>query len=268
MKIKTLAGMMMPMFLLAACNNSPAPSEAEKPASSESKPAAAAPQNNDGKTYTVASLTAYPPFVNRNQKGQLEGLDMDLLQEIAKKEGFNVQFVPYAMGGLFEALNTGNVDIVASGINITPEREQQFTFTKPYMEGNWGVTADKTKSQFNSLADLKDKKVAAQKASSSETKLKESGITDQIVPIETVYLGLNGIARGDVDAVYDVDVVLNTYTKSQPNYYTIPDPKAGKITMGWVLKKGNNELKAKLDKGIDDLKANGTYQKIVSKWVN
>lgn len=84
---------------------------------------------------------------------------------------------------------------------------------------------------------MKDKKVAAQKASSSETKLKESGITDQIVPIETVYLGLNGIARGDVDAVYDVDVVLNTYTKSQPNYYTIPDPKAGKITMGWVLKK-------------------------------
>ncbi|MDK4681132.1 ABC transporter substrate-binding protein [Kingella negevensis] len=270
MKLKSLSTLMLPMMLLAACNDAPAPAktDAAQPAqSSEAKADASAPQaSNGGKTYVVVSQPAYPPFASRNEKGELVGLDIDLLQEIAKKEGFNLTFVPHTMEGLLETVNTGAADIVATGVNITPEREQTYTFSKPYLEANWIVVADKNKTKFASFADLKDKKIAAQKASLSETQLKSTGITSQIVSVETVYLGLNGIARGENEAVYDVDAVLNTYLKADAPYYSVVDEKSGKVPFGWVLKKGNTELKEKLDKGIDDLKADGTYQKILDKW--
>ena len=72
---------------------------------------------------------------------------------------------------------------------------------------------------------------------------------------------------GTAEGVYDVDSVLNTYfLQSGSEYYTLVDEKSGKVAFSWVMKKGNTELKAKLDKGLEDIKADGTYDKIIQKW--
>ena len=60
--------------------------------------------------------------------------------------------------------------------------------------------------------------------------------------------------------------VLQYYVKPDSTFYMLVDEKSGKIPFAWVLKKGNTELKAQLDKGIDSLKADGTYQQIMDKW--
>lgn len=257
-----------PMMCLVACDGS-APQQTETKAP-ENKPAAVQASqaaNNSGKpNYIVVSQYSYPPFAGRDTKGNLEGMDMDLLNAIAEKQGFTLTFLPHNMTGLLETVNTGHADIVATGVNITPERLEKYEFSKPYLEGNWVALLDKSKLEVKSWGDLKDKAIAVQESSLSQTQLEQTKMTSKPVLVKTVYVGVTEIEKGNAVAVYDVDSVLNTYFKDNPNYYTVVDEKSGKIPFGFVMKKGNMELKAKLDAGIDAIQADGTYQKILDKW--
>lgn len=259
----------MAICFLAACsggnststnNNTAATPAASEPSTTQ------APQAATGKSYIVVSQPSYPPFATRDANGSIIGLDVDLLNEIAKREGFSIKFVPHNMEGLLENVNKGTADIVATGVNITPERAELYTFSEPYLEGSWVALANKNKTQFNNWSDLKEKNIAVQGASLSETQLNNTKISSKIIPVKTVYLGVSAIEKGTADAVYDVDSVLNTYLTPNSPYYTVVDSASGKIPFGFVLKKGNTELKAKIDKGLQAIKADGTYQKILDKW--
>ena len=258
-----------PIFLLAACSESASQSSAseESAAANSTVVASETTTSPSGEHYVVISQMSYPPFATKSEKGEMAGLDMDLLNAIAKKQGFTLEFKPHGMTGLLQNLDTGEADIIATGVNISPEREQLYTFSKPYMEASWVVLLDKNKSKETTFEALKDKPIAVQQDSLSQKQLAGTGITNNIVPEETVYFGIKAIAADRAVGVYDVDSVLNTYL-AQPNstFYTVVDEKSGKIPFGWVMKKGNLALKEKLDKGLDDLKADGTYDQIVKKW--
>lgn len=269
----------MAVWFLAACsgesavsNTAPAAaptaseSAATEPSTSSSDAAANTAATATGKNYVVVSQPSYPPFATRGSAGEIVGLDVDLLNEIAKREGFSLSFVPHNMEGLLESLNDGSADIVATGVNITPERAEQYTFSEPYLEGAWVALVNKNKNQFNNWSDLKEKNIAVQGSSLSETQLNNTRITSKVMPMKTVYLGVSAVESGSADAVYDVDSVLNTYIKPTSSYYTVVDTASGKIPFGFVMKKGNTELKTKIDKGLQAIKADGTYQKILDKW--
>lgn len=249
---------------LAACDSNTPTSTAPK--ASEPAPIAASTPASDKPNYVVVSQYSYPPFATRAADGSLIGMDMDLLNAIAEKQGFTLTFLPHNMSGLLENVDEGRADIVATGVNITPERLEKYEFSKPYLEGNWVALLNREKHKVALWDELKNKSIAVQESSLSETQLKSTQITNQPFLVKTVYLGLNAVNKGDAVAVYDVDSVLNTYFKDNPNYYTVVDEKSGKIPFGFVMKKGNTELKAKLDKGIDEIQADGTYQKILDKW--
>ncbi len=265
---------------LSACSNNTDPVKAETatPATAATSTTATAPTasytfgvippvDKAKASYVVVSQPSYPPFASRDHTGNAVGLDIDILSAIAEKENIHFDFIAHNMEGLLETLNKGDADIVATGVNITPERQQIYDFSKPYMEGNWAVMLDGAKGEkVTDIAQLKEKAIAVQESSLSQKQLTESGITSNIVPVKTVFLGLTSIAQNKVIGVYDVDSVLNTYIKSDNKLYTVIDKNSGTIPFGFVLKKGNTQLKAILDKGIDTIKADGTYDKIYQKW--
>lgn len=279
-KFKLSSIFMFLAFSLSACS--------EQPQTTATQPTTEAPktsQNNDANTsstqtfgtipsketakasYIVVSQPSYPPFASRNEAGNTIGLDIDMLTAIAAKENIHLEFLAHDMEGLLETLNTGKADIVATGVNITEERQKVYDFSKPYMEANWVVLIDGAKDKtITNFSQLQDKPIAVQQASLSETYLQKSNITKNPVLVKTIFLGLSSMAKGEAIGVYDVDSVLNTYIKPDNHFYTVVDSNAGKIPFGFVLKKGNTELKAILDKGIDDIKADGTYDKILQKW--
>lgn len=258
----------LPLICLTACDSGSSSNAApEKAAPPTPTPVvAASTPASDKPNYVVVSQYSYPPFATRDANGGLVGMDMDLLNAIAEKQGFTLTFLPHNMSGLLDNVNEGRADIVATGVNITPERLEKYEFSKPYLEGNWVALLNADKVQVKSWADLKNKPIAVQQSSLSETQLKATEITNQPVLVKTVYLGLTAVNKDEAAAVYDVDSVLDTYLKDNPAYYTVVDEKSGKIPFGFVMKKGNTELKAKLDKGIDEIRADGTYQKIIDKW--
>ena len=95
-------------------------------------------------TLRVGSLTVYAPFEYVNsQNGEYEGFDMDLIREIGRRKGFDVQIISMTLDGLVPALVSGNIDAAVSALTITPERAEKVDFTKPYL--NAGLTVMTTK---------------------------------------------------------------------------------------------------------------------------
>ena len=90
-------------------------------------------------TLRVGSLTVYAPFEYVNsQNGEYVGFDMDLIREIGRRKGFDVQIISMTLDGLVPALVSGNIDAAVSALTITPERAEKVDFTKPYL--NAGLT--------------------------------------------------------------------------------------------------------------------------------
>lgn len=261
---------LLPLLFLAACDGgasesgSPAASVAEQQASAVS--AVAGDIDAEKPNFVVISQPSYPPFAMRSERGEMVGVDIDLLNEIAKKEGFTLTILPHNMSGLLESLDTGAADIVAAGIKISPERAEKYDFSKPYLEGSWVALLDGSKPRFSSFADLHGKTMAVQQENAAEKQLKSVDPTIKVLPVKTVYLGVGAVAKGEAVGVYDVDSVLHTYAASGSNYYMLTDEKSGKVSFGFAVAKGNTALKNKLDNGLNSIRADGTYQKVMEKW--
>lgn len=108
-------------------------------------------------TYTVGSGGTYRPFEFENSQKQLEGFDIDIIKAIAKAEGFDVKLVNTPWEGIFATLNTGDRDIIISGITITDKRKQMVDFSAPYFPAEQSIVVAQD-SQVDSLAALKTRR--------------------------------------------------------------------------------------------------------------
>ena len=103
-------------LVLAACGKTEPPAPAPAPVASAPAPAPA-------KVYTVGTDAAYAPFESQNEKGEIVGFDVEVVQAIAKKAGFEVKFVNTPWEGIFNALAQGDRDLLVSAVTITDERK-------------------------------------------------------------------------------------------------------------------------------------------------
>ena len=100
----------------------------------------AAAQDLGGRELVVGSDTTYPPFEMVNEQGEIVGFDVDVVNAICERINCVARFQTTAWDGIFPALAQGEFDMVASGVSITPERDQIVDFTEPYLVVNQAIT--------------------------------------------------------------------------------------------------------------------------------
>src|SRR6516225_535621 len=88
--------------------------------------------NAQNRELTVASSATYAPFAFENKDKQIVGFDIDIINAIAKQQGFKIKLVNTPWSGIFAALNNGDVDLVISGVTINDKRKQSYDFSPPY----------------------------------------------------------------------------------------------------------------------------------------
>lgn len=221
-------------------------------------------------TIRVGSLTVYPPFEYLDSKtGQYEGFDMDLIREVGRRENLQIEIVSMTLDGLVPALMSGNIDAAVSALTITPERSAKVNFTKPYL--NAGLTVMTTKENapaIKSLKDLEGKTLCAEIGSSGALVMKRIPGTkiQTFNSAADAFLGLN---KGDCYAMLN-DGPVNRYFLKQPASknmrLTALDFVVSDDFYGMAVAKDNDKLLAKLDKALDEIKADGTFDKIYEKW--
>jgi polar amino acid transport system substrate-binding protein len=254
-----LAGIAAASVVLAACGKKEAP-PAPAPV--------AAPAPPPAKVYVVGTDAAYAPFELQNEKAEVVGFTVDVVNAVAAKAGIQVKFVNTPWEGIFNALQQGDRDLIASSVTITDERKQTMDFTDPYFDAVQ-LIAVKEGSKVTKLADLKKLKVGVQTGTTGdEVVSKELGKTNPNVKrFESTPLALKELESGGVDAVVADNGVIIHYVANNPGgkFKTVADKSFAPEQYGFAVKKGNAELLAKLNQGLAAIKADGSYDQIYAK---
>lgn len=273
-KLAVFCVLALSLVIMIGCGGQKA-TEEQKSTGQESQPANSAPANNEAnsapaevKTYKVGTDASYAPFESVKPSGEIVGFDIDVLNAIAKAEGFKVDYVNTAWSGIFASVKEKN-DILISAITITPDRVKEMDFSEPYFESTNYIAVPEG-SAINSIDDLKGKKVSVQQGTTGDEALKKflgkdyAGIK-RFPNNPSAFLELR---NNKVDAaVADSGVVL-IYVKENPEakLKIIKDAKFDKEVYGMAIRKGNTELKSKIDDGLKKIKASGEYDQIFEKY--
>jgi polar amino acid transport system substrate-binding protein len=260
------AGLLGLGVLLAACGKKEAAAPAAAPASA---PVAEAPAPAPAKVYVAGTDAAYAPFESQNEKGEIVGFDIEVLSAIAKKAGIEIKFVNTPWEGIFNTLAQGDRDVLVSAITITDERKQTMDFAGPYFDA-YQLIAVKATSKVTKFDDLKKLKVGVQTGTTGDevvTKLQGKN-SPNVKRFESTPLALKELEASGVDAVVaDNGVVVNYVANNAGSKFkTVADPSFTPEQYGFAVKKGNTELVEKLNKGLAEIKADGSYDAIYTKY--
>ena len=221
------------------------------------------------KVYAVGTDAAYAPFESQNEKGEIVGFDIEVVQAIAKQAGFEVKFVNTPWEGIFNALGQGDRDLLASSVTITAERRQTMDFSDPYFDAAQ-LIAVKGDSKVAKFADLLKLKVGVQTGTTGDeavTRLLGKNSTG-IRRFESTPLALKELDSGGVDAVVADNGVVIHFVANNPGskFKTVADRDFVPEQYGIALKKGNAELRGLVNKGLAAIKADGSYDRIYTKY--
>jgi glutamine transport system substrate-binding protein len=213
----------------------------------------------------VGTDAAYAPMESMDDKGNIVGIDIDIVKAIAEAAGFEVEFRNVGWDPLFPAVSNGDVDFAVSSITITEDRQASHDFSDPYFTANQLILTPED-SSVESFADLKDKRVAVQMGTTGHEVVKGLlGITSsKILAAESMPLAISEMMNGNADAAVGDNAVIIEYKNNNPKVKvkTIEDASFEKEYYGLMVKKGNTEIVDLLNEGIQIIKDNGKLKEI------
>lgn len=221
-----------------------------------------------GGTLIVGFDQDFPPMGFVGDNGEYTGFDLDLAKEVASRLGLEYKAQPVAWDSKDMELESGNIDCIWNGFTITG-REDDYTWTTPYM-ANKQVFVVTNDSDIKSQADLAGKVVEVQADSSAEAALKENqdlaNTFGQLLTTPDYNTAFMDLEQGAVDAVA-MDVIVAGYQIKQRNAdFKILDDSLSEEEYGVGFKKGNTELRDKVQGALEEMAADGTLAKISDEW--
>ena len=217
---------------------------------------------------TIAMTGQYPPFNFVNDKNEVVGFDASIGKEIAKRIGVEGKIVTTAWDGIIAGLLANKYDTIVGSMTITPEREKAVDFVGPYYHAGRGVFVAEG-SEAKTLEDLKGKTIGVTLGETHEKWARAQGGWD----IRT-YKGLPELMlelkAGRVDAIVVDNIPVKVAVKESGEKITqldTPNIEGGAVAIGIAIRKDNPELKAAMQKALDEMMADGTYEKIAMEWV-
>ena len=244
-----------------AADTEAAESQAEETTAEEAK-------TTDGGTLIVGFDQDFPPMGFVGDDGEYTGFDLELAQEVAKRLGLEYKAQPIAWDSKDMELESGNIDCIWNGFTMTG-REDDDTWTEPYM-ANQQVFVVANDSDINSQADLAGKIVEVQADSSAEAALKEApeltATFKELLTTADYNTAFMDLEQGAVDAIA-MDVIVAGYQIQQRNAdFKILDDSLSEEEYGVGFKKGNTELRDKVQSTLEEMAEDGTLQEVSEKW--
>ncbi|WFR61264.1 amino acid ABC transporter substrate-binding protein/permease [Paenibacillus amylolyticus] len=229
----------------------------------------AAAASDSGKTYIIGTDVTFAPFEYEDENGDFVGIDMDLLDAIAKDQNFKYQIKALGFNAAVQALEANQVDGVIAGMSITDERKAKFDFSDTYFESGVVMGVSANNDTIKSYEDLRGQKVAVKTGtegySFAESIASEYGFT--IVPFDESYQMYEDVKTGNSVACFE-DYPVLAYGVNQNNGLKIVTDKEEGAPYGFAVSKGKNqELLEMFNAGLTNIKANGEYKRITETYL-
>ena len=221
------------------------------------------------KPLVVASDPTFPPNEMLNKDKEIVGFSIDYIKAVGKEAGFDVQVKNIAWDGIFAALASNQVDVIAASVSITDKRKKAMLFTDPYYELHQAVVLPLGK-EIKDLEELAGKRVGGQIGTTAMVQtIPASKIKMIVKTYDEVGLAFEDLAKGNLDAVMCDDPVAKYYANTKDEYrdkfhigLVTGDPES----YGFALRKNDKELAQKLNAGIKAVQEKGIEKQILEKW--
>jgi len=218
---------------------------------------------------TIAVDDSYPPMEFRNEDNELVGFDIDFAKALAAEMGIEVEFIPTAWEGIFSGLNSDKYDVIISSVSITPDRLDGFEFSKPYLSNGQVIVVAPGDESVQTPADLEGKNVGVQLGTTADIAVeKQLEMTPfEITKYDDITQTFADMKTGRLDAIVVDYAVAIDYVSKNSEDYVITTAQLTNEPIGVCIKKGNTELKDKVDAALVVLQGNGTMLKISEEWL-
>jgi cystine transport system substrate-binding protein len=213
----------------------------------------------------IGTEGTYPPFTYHDTAGKLVGFDVEIGEAIAQRLGVKSEFLEGKWDGLIAGLDAHRYDTVINQVGITEARKQKYDFSEPYIASKAVLIIRDEDDSIKSFADLKGKR-AAQSLTSNFGKLAEQAGAE-LVGTDGFDQSIQLVLTGRADATINDSLSFLDFKKHKPDAKVkIVAEEANADHSGVILRKGEPELQAAINKALADIKADGTYKKIADTY--
>ncbi len=210
-------------------------------------------------TIRMGTEGAYPPYNFVNDKGEVDGFERELGDELCARAKLTCTWVTNDWDSIIPNLVSGNYDTIMAGMSITPERDEVIDFTQNYTQPDpSGYMA------LNTDVDIKGGVIAAQSNTIQAAFVAASGAT--LVEFATADETIAAVRNGEADAVLADSSYLRPIADENADLVMLDKTELIGGGVGMGLRESDNELKTKFNAAIQSMKDDGTLNKLIEKW--
>ncbi len=279
LSLMTAAALVLSLAACGSTASSAASSEAASSetassdaASSEAASSEAASETETAELSTVepgklimSTNAAFPPYEMTTDSGEFEGIDIETAQAIADKLGLELQIDDMDFDAALLAVQQGKSDMVMAGVTVTDERQNVMDFTDSYATGIQSIIV-KEDSDIASVDDLAGKKIGTQRGTTGYLYCSDDFGDENVVAYDDGLTAVQMLNNGQVDCVVIDNAPAKEFIAANPGLKLL-DTAYVEESYAIGVGKGNTELKDAINTALKELKADGTLQAIVDKYI-
>ena len=244
---------------MTACGGS-----ASSAASSEAVSSAAELTTVEAGKLTMATNAAFPPYEMTTDAGEFEGIDVDTAKAIAEKLGLELQIDDMDFDAALLSVQQGKADIVMAGVTVTDDRKAVMDFSDSYATGIQSIIVPND-SDIASPDDLAGKKIGTQRGTTGYIYCSDDFGDENVVAYDDGLTAVQALNNGQVDAVVIDNAPAQEFVAANPGLKVL-DTSYAEEDYAIGMAKGS-ALEDAVNKALEELKADGTLQAIVDKYI-
>ncbi|MCB1334065.1 MAG: transporter substrate-binding domain-containing protein [Roseivivax sp.] len=214
-----------------------------------------------GAVVRMGTEGAYPPYNFINDKGEVDGFERELGDELCKRAELTCEWVTNEWDSIIPNLVAGNYDVIIAGMSITAERDAVIDFTQNYTQPDPSAYLV---APGNEGLDVSKAVIAAQAATIQASFVASNGAT--LVEFATPEETISAVRNGEADAVLADKAYLDPIDAESEDLVMLERTELIGGGVGMGLRESDGELKAKFDAAIQSMKDDGTLNALIAKW--
>lgn len=220
----------------------------------------------DAGVLKVGTEGTYKPFTYHDESDTLCGYDVEVAKMIGDKMGVETEYSEITWEGLLTSLDTGTVDLVLNQVGVTPERQEKYDFSDPYLYSYIALIT------LEDNEEITDRESAEGKKTSLNVSSNYAGIAEQygmeITASDTFSKDIELLLAGRTDCVINNTIAFNDYLAQKPDTpIKIVAVQETPDTVAIPIPKGNEDLVEAVNKAIAELSEEGTLTELSEKYL-
>nr|WP_302650872.1 transporter substrate-binding domain-containing protein [uncultured Agathobaculum sp.] len=222
-------------------------------------------ENTEGGVLRMGTNATFPPYEYVDENNEVAGIDADIAAAIADKLGMELEITDMAFDSLILALQSDTIDIVLAGMTVDPERAESVNFTDSYATGVQVIIVPED-SDIASPDDLEGKNIGVQTGTTGDLYCTEQYGQEYVKQFDNGPLAVAALLNGQIDCVVIDNEPAKNYVAANQGLKILETAYANEEYAA-AIAKDNTELYDQVNTAIQELKADGTIDSIIEKYI-